>query len=116
MSPYIAVGIPTNDLINYQTRNVQVPHMDIIKGVAQFYGVNWLHLIGPIRKREFSEPRQIAIYLIRTKSKKTLAEIGDIFSRDHSSICYATDTVSDLIDTNSAYRLKFEQIKQQLFS
>ena len=58
--------------------------------VARHWGVRVEDLKSPIRTREFSLPRQVAIYLVRKHLHLSLNNIGQHFGqRDHTSILYA---------------------------
>jgi len=58
-------------------------------------------LIGPKRHREIVWPRQVAIYLCRELTDKSLAEIGQFFGgRDHSTILHGYNKVSEMLVTD----------------
>jgi len=48
------------------------------------------------RKRTISFPRQVAMYLCRKHTEDTLADIGSVFKRDHSTVMHAIKVVSSL--------------------
>ena len=48
------------------------------------------------RKRAISFPRQVAMYLCRKHTEETLADIGRVFRRDHSTVMHAIKTISGL--------------------
>jgi len=47
------------------------------------------------RKKVITFPRQIAMYLSRKHTEESLAEIGKVFNRDHSTVLHAIKVVSD---------------------
>lgn len=48
------------------------------------------------RKRTIAFPRQVAMYLCRKHTEETLADIGRVFKRDHSTVMHAIKTISGL--------------------
>lgn len=58
----------------------------IVKAVAIQYGVTSEDLLGKSQMREYVLPRQIAMYLCRERLKMPFQKIGDLFSRDHSTV------------------------------
>lgn len=55
-------------------------------------------IIGPKRNKEIVWPRQVAIYLSRELTDKSLAEIGHYFGgRDHSTVLHAYNKVSEML-------------------
>ena len=48
------------------------------------------------RKRAIAFPRQVAMYLCRKHTEETLAGIGKVFNRDHSTVMHAVKVISDL--------------------
>lgn len=48
------------------------------------------------RKKKFSFPRQVAMYLSRKHTDETLADIGRVFNRDHSTVMHSIKVISGL--------------------
>lgn len=48
------------------------------------------------RKKSIAFPRQVAMYLSRKHTEETLADIGKVFNRDHSTVMHAIKVVSGL--------------------
>ena len=67
------------------------------------------------RKRAIAFPRQVAMYLCRKYTEETLAEIGKVFNRDHSTVMHAVKVVSSMNrrDTSVASQLKLLSEKLQ---
>lgn len=67
------------------------------------------------RKRAVAFPRQMAMYLCRKHTEETLAEIGKVFNRDHSTVMHAVKVISDLNrrDGSVASQLKLLSNKLQ---
>ncbi len=65
----------------------------IISQVCKFYSVDEVILRGSQKTKGITEPRQIAIYLIRKLTKLSLPDIGKEFGKDHSTILYSIKKV-----------------------
>ncbi len=58
----------------------------IIQAVAEHYGIRLEDILGKSQTRECALPRQLAMHLCREKLKMPFMKIGDLFSRDHSTV------------------------------
>ena len=73
---------------------------DIIRFVAQHYGVRVTDVKGRSNRRSIALPRQVAMYLIRNILEISFPEIGRIFSKHHSTVMYAVDSVQKMRQSN----------------
>jgi chromosomal replication initiator protein len=69
---------------------------DVIRFVAQHYGIRVADLKGRSNRRSIALPRQVAMYLIRDLLELSFPEIGRIFSKHHSTVMYAVDNVQKM--------------------
>jgi len=69
---------------------------DIIRFVAQHYGIRVADLKGRSNRRSIALPRQVAMYLIREILELSFPEIGKTFSKHHSTVMYAVDAISKM--------------------
>ncbi|MBV5318568.1 MAG: chromosomal replication initiator protein DnaA [Desulfobulbaceae bacterium] len=60
------------------------------------------------RKRSVSFPRQMAMYLTRKYTKKSLADIGDMYNRDHSTVLYAIKVITKDMSRETSIREQVE--------
>lgn len=58
----------------------------IIQAVAEHYGIRTEDILGKSQTRECALPRQLAMHFCREKLKMPFMKIGDLFSRDHSTV------------------------------
>ena len=58
----------------------------IIQAVADHYGIRTDDILGKSQTRECALPRQLAMHFCREKLKMPFMKIGDLFSRDHSTV------------------------------
>jgi chromosomal replication initiator protein len=73
---------------------------DIIRFVAQHYGIRVADLKGRSNRRSIALPRQVAMFLIREILELSFPEIGRIFSKHHSTVMYAVDNVQKMRQSN----------------
>lgn len=71
---------------------------DIIEAVSKHFGIEKDGILGENRKKEFMIPRQVAMYLLKTKMNYTYERIGNIFSgRNHAAVLYSCNKLEQII-------------------
>jgi chromosomal replication initiator protein len=89
------------DLIEDE-KNLALTPEKIINVTAETYGITREDLLGRSQSREFVLPRQIAMFLIRKHLKAPFMRIGELFSKNHSTVMSAIRQVEKGIpDTSS---------------
>jgi chromosomal replication initiator protein len=74
-------------------------------------------LIGRERSKEITTPRQMAMYLVREETDASLPEIGQMLGgRDHTTVMYGCDKISNLIETDDGFRRQFLSLRERLYS
>ena len=69
------------------------------------------------RPRTIALPRQIAMYLMRNLTNLPLKEIGEEFGgRNHATVLHSCKAVSNLLDTDKAFRRQVEEIEKQVLA
>lgn len=87
----------------------------IVRAVADFYGLSAEDLKSPRRSKAVALPRQMAMYLAREETDASLQEIGKALGgRDHSTILYGYEKISSLAEEDSLRRELFS-IKEMLY-
>lgn len=84
------------DLLSDELKNALTADK-IIHAVAEYYSLSQAEILSKSQKREIVLPRQMAMYLCREKLNIPYMKIGDIFSRDHSTIMTGVKTIQKLI-------------------
>lgn len=83
------------DILRASDRKVSIE--EIQRKVAEHYNVRLSDLIGPKRVRTIARPRQIAMYLAKQMTTRSLPEIGRRFGgRDHTTIMHGIRKVEEL--------------------
>lgn len=87
----------------------------IISTVAKYYGVSVEEIKSKKKTDAVANARHIAIYIIRKLTDKSFKEIGNIFSRDHSTVmasCERVNTnIKTMIKTDSDIKKIIKEIK-----
>ncbi len=83
------------DLLRETDRKISVS--EIIKCVANHYNVKVPDLVGTRRTQDIVRPRQVAIYLSKTLTTKSLPEIGREFNRDHTTVIHSLRRIEKLL-------------------
>lgn len=76
------------DLLSIQNRQISVENIQ--KTVADYYKIKVADMYSKKRPASIARPRQIAMYLAKELTQKSLPEIGEIFGgRDHTTVLHA---------------------------
>lgn len=73
---------------------------DIRDKTAAHFNVKVADLRGVRRQREIARPRQVAMYLSKTLTTRSLPDIGRVFDRDHTTVMHAVKTIESLLKTD----------------
>lgn len=65
----------------------------VVDVVAEFFGTTRSALASRSRRRSVLEPRQVAMYLCRRHTNRSLSEIGRVFNRNHPAVHNAVRVV-----------------------
>lgn len=77
--------------------NSQLTVENIQKTVADFYKIKVADMYSKRRPANIALPRQIAMYLAKELTQKSLPEIGELFGgRDHTTVLHAVRKITDL--------------------
>ena len=83
------------DILRASDRKVTVE--EIQRKVAEHYNIRLSDLVGPKRVRTLARPRQIAMYLAKQMTSRSLPEIGRRFGgRDHTTIMHGVRKIEEL--------------------
>jgi hypothetical protein len=83
--------------------------------VSAYYGLNPLHMISAERGATVARPRQIAMYLARELSGKSLPDIGRRFgNRDHTTVMHAVKAVQRRMYEDAEVLLDVEVLRERL--
>ena len=88
----------------------------IIETVAQAFGIPMERILSRERTRQVALPRQVAMYLLREEAHISLPQIGKALGgRDHTTVMYGCDKVSDLIEQDDRLRRQVVDIRDVIY-
>jgi chromosomal replication initiator protein len=88
---------------------------DIQRKAAEFYKLDLRDFVSKQRSRRVARPRQIAMYLSRKLTERSLPEIGRRFGgRDHTTVLHACKTIEALCEVDPVFKQEVEFLKDVL--
>ena len=88
---------------------------DIQRKTAEFYKLDMRDFHSPQRTRRVARPRQVAMYLARELTMRSLPEIGKRFGgRDHTTVLHACRRVAALCNEDPLFKQEVDFLKQVL--
>ncbi|MBX3599227.1 MAG: chromosomal replication initiator protein DnaA [Rubrivivax sp.] len=101
------------DLLSIQNRQISVENIQ--KTVADFYKIKVADMYSKKRPASIARPRQIAMYLAKDMTKKSLPEIGELFGgRDHTTVLHAVRKIGAERGTNPELNQQLHVLEQTL--
>lgn len=83
------------DVLRASERKITVE--EIQRKVSEHYNIRLSDMIGPKRVRTYARPRQVAMYLAKQLTSRSLPEIGRRFGgRDHTTVMHGVKRIEDL--------------------
>jgi chromosomal replication initiator protein len=96
----VAVKTLLADLIEEEQKSAVTP-AKIIQIVSEHYGLRTEDILGKAQTRECVLPRQLAMHICRFQLKMPFMKIGDLFSRDHSTVMSSIRQIQKALDMNA---------------
>ena len=101
------------DLIRASQRRITID--DIQRKVADYYNIRLSDLLSARRSRTIARPRQVAMYLSKILTTRSLPEIGRKFGgRDHTTVIHAVKRIESLQDSDNAIQEEVEVLSRAL--
>ena len=82
--------------------------------VAAHYGLTVPQLMGRNRTRNYSHPRQVAMYLTRLIAGHSITEIGDAFQRDRATVTYGLRATEQRLEADTQLKRDIAEISTAL--
>jgi len=112
----LTLGLAQNALLDFIPQGGDLEPDDVLDAVSRSFGISADRLLGRERTRDVALPRQVAMYLMREEGGVSLPQIGDLIGgRDHTTVIYACDKISDLMETDDRLRRQVLKIREQLY-
>ncbi len=104
-----------HDILKAHDRRVTIE--EIQKRVAEHWNIRLSDMSSARRARAVARPRQVAMYLAKQLTSRSLPEIGRKFgNRDHTTVMHAVSRVSELIERDAAFAEDVELLRRMLES
>ena len=101
------------DLLSIQNRQISVENIQ--KAVADFYSIKVADMYSKKRPANIARPRQIAMFMAKELTQKSLPEIGELFGgRDHTTVLHAVRKIGDERAHDSQLNHEIHVIEQTL--
>ena len=103
------------DLLRSSDRRVTID--EIQKRVAEHYTIKLADMHSARRSRSVARPRQVAMYLAKQLTSRSLPEIGRKFGgRDHTTVMHAVRRIEELVTSDRALAEDVELLRRMLES
>ena len=101
------------DIIADETRPLTVEN--IVKGVAEHFGIKVADMKTKKRTKEIALPRQVAMYLSRELTDVSLSDIGkNVGGKDHATVIYACKQIADRRAADQDFDRMLESLAEKL--
>ncbi|MGI9503439.1 MAG: helix-turn-helix domain-containing protein, partial [Geminicoccaceae bacterium] len=101
------------DLLRAHERRITIE--EIQKRVAEHFGIKLSDMHSARRARVVARPRQVAMYLAKQLTPRSLPEIGRRFGgRDHTTVMHAIKKIEELRAQDSIMSEDIEKLRRQL--
>jgi chromosomal replication initiator protein len=101
------------DLLRANDRRVTIE--EIQKKVAQHFNIRLADMHSARRARAVARPRQVAMYLAKQLTTRSLPEIGRKFGgRDHTTVMHAVKRIEELRQTDATLAEDIDLLRRML--
>ena len=107
------IKIILKDLLNVNETKITIDNIQTL--VCKYFKISKNEMLSSRRSRYLVRPRQVAIYLSKILTTKSLPEIGREFSnRDHTTVIHSVKTIEKLKNENSEISNGINHLKNQI--
>ncbi len=104
-----------HDILRAHDRRVTIE--EIQRKVAEHYNIRLTDMSSARRARNVARPRQVAMFLAKQLTSRSLPEIGRKFgNRDHTTVMHAVSRVGSLMESDAAFSEDVELLRRMLES
>jgi chromosomal replication initiator protein len=104
-----------HDILKAHDRRVTIE--EIQKKVAEHYSIRLTDMSSARRARAVARPRQVAMYLAKQLTSRSLPEIGRKFgNRDHTTVMHAVSRVTELMERDGTFAEDVELLRRLMES
>ncbi len=95
-------------------RQEELQAEDIINCVCNFYKVDKKELLSKKKTKEIALARQVSMYLVLDLMSLPQYTVGKIFGRDHATVIYTRDKISEQMETDSKLSVEVNDIRKMI--
>ena len=108
--------VDCKNILKYVFNQIRVITVDKIQNtVSNYFNIALSEMLSQRRSRPLARPRQIAMYLAKKMTSRSLPEIGRRFAnRDHTTVIHAVKTITRLSEQDDEMKKNISQIKSLL--
>jgi chromosomal replication initiator protein len=104
-----------HDVLRAHERRVSIE--EIQRKVAEHYNLRLTDMVSARRARNVARPRQVAMYLAKQLTQRSLPEIGRRFgNRDHTTVMHAVSRISELMQQDAGFAEDVTLLRKMLES
>jgi chromosomal replication initiator protein len=104
-----------HDILKAHDRRVTIE--EIQRKVAEHYNIRLTDMSSARRARAVARPRQVAMYLAKQLTSRSLPEIGRKFgNRDHTTVMHAVSRIGELMERDAGFAEDVELLRRMLES
>ena len=101
------------DLLSIQNRQISVENIQ--KAVADFYSIKVADMYSKKRPANIARPRQIAMFMAKELTQKSLPEIGELFGgRDHTTVIHSCEKIKSELAVDTELAKEIQSIRALL--
>lgn len=101
------------DILRASERKITVE--EIQRKVSDHYNIRLSDIVGPKRVRSYARPRQVAMYLCKQLTSRSLPEIGRRFGgRDHTTVMHGVKRIEELKQQDGQIAEDIEMLRRTL--
>jgi len=104
-----------NDVLRASERKISID--EIQRKVSEHYNIRLSDMIGPKRLRTYARPRQVAMFLCKKLTSRSLPEIGRRFGgRDHTTVMHGVKRIEELRESDGQIAEDLQLLRRALES
>jgi len=100
------------DVLSVLDRRVTIE--EIQRKVAEHYNIRVAEMTSKRRDRPVARPRQIAMFLSKELTTKSLPDIGRAFDRDHTTVIHAVKAIEQLREKDPVFKEETDSLRRML--
>jgi chromosomal replication initiator protein len=111
----LATAAMNDPQLNVKRKLITLPR--ILETVARFYNVPEKDLKGKGRTKDIVIPRQVAMYIMREETERSLVDIGEVLGgRDHTTVMHGINKTAEEIERTPERRQEVITIREMLYA